>query len=152
MPTYYLDSSALVKRYVAESGSDWVQAICEDAKNAIFASELALVEVSSAFARRHRSREISDGERGDYLDLFIGDCAGRYHLIPTERPTIDRAVELTQAHPLGSLDAVQLACALGANGLLAAADLPPLVFVSADETLIAAAKSEQMLTENPNLR
>jgi uncharacterized protein len=36
MPAYYLDSSALVKRYVTETGSAWVQALCQDATNAIF--------------------------------------------------------------------------------------------------------------------
>jgi predicted nucleic acid-binding protein len=151
MPTYYLDSGALVKRYVTETGSDWVRAICGDATNALFASELALVEVSSAFARRYRGREISDADRQEYLDLFIGDCAGSYHLIPAERPAIDRAVDLSQKHPLRGYDAMQLSCALAANGLLTAAGLPPLIFVSADENLVTAAGAERLHTENPNL-
>jgi predicted nucleic acid-binding protein len=150
MPAYYLDSSALVKRYVSEIGSEWVRDLCDDAQNALFASELALVEVSSAFARRQRRGEISDGELQDYLDLFIGDCSSSYHLIPAERLAIDRAVDLTQRHPLRGYDAVQLACALAANSLLVAADLPSLIFVSADETLVAAARSEHLLAENPN--
>lgn len=47
MPAYYLDSSALVKRYVTETGSAWVRELCQDAANAIFISELALVEVGA---------------------------------------------------------------------------------------------------------
>lgn len=31
MALYFLDTSALVKRYVAESGSAWVMALCDPA-------------------------------------------------------------------------------------------------------------------------
>jgi len=36
-----------------------LRTLCDDAQNAIFASELTLVEVSNAFARRQRRGEIS---------------------------------------------------------------------------------------------
>ncbi len=150
MTTYYLDSGAVVKRYVAEAGSDWVRAICQDARNTLFLAELTLIEVSSAFARRCRGGEITDEARRSYLDLLIYDCAHCYHLIPTERPTIERAVDLAQQHYLRGYDAVQLACALAANDRLTAAGLPPLTFVSADDGLVAAAIAQQLLAENPN--
>jgi predicted nucleic acid-binding protein len=151
MATYYLDSSAVVKRYVAEVGSDWVRAICHDVQSTLFLSELDLVEVSSAFARRCRGGDITDEDRRSYLDLFIHDCAHHYHLIPIERPTIERAVDLAQQHYLRGYDAVQLASALTVNDHLVAAGLPSLTFVSADDDLVAAARSQQLLTENPNL-
>ncbi len=150
MTTYYLDSSAVVKRYVAEAGSDWVRALCQNAHNTIFLAELTLVEVSSAFARRGQRGEITDEERRSYLDLFIHDCTQDYHLIPIERPIIDRAVDLAQQHALRGYDAVQLACALAANDLLTAAGLPPLTFVSADDDLVAAAIAQHLFAENPN--
>jgi len=152
MTTYYLDSSAVVKRYVAEAGSDWVRAICQDAHNILFLAELTLAEVSSAFARRCRGGDITDEDRRNYLDLFIHDCAHDYHLIPIERPSIDRAVDLTQQHYLRGYDAVQLACALVANDRLIAAGLLPLTFVSADDDLVAAAIAQRLLAENPNRR
>lgn len=150
MTTYYLDSSAVVKRYVAEVGSAWISSICQDVQNAIVISELALAEVSSAFARRYRSGEITNGNRRTYLDLFIHDCAQGYQMIPAARPSIDRAVDLTQQHYLRGYDAVQLACALAANDRLVAIGLPPLVFVSADGVLLAAAGMQHLSTENPN--
>lgn len=150
MTTYYLDSSAVVKRYVAETGSDWVRALCQDAHNALFLAELTLAEVSSAFARRGRRGEITAEDRRTYLDLFIYDCAYRYHLIPVERSTIERAVDLAQQHYLRGYDAVQLACALAANDHLLAAGLPALTFVSADDELVAAATAQRLLAENPN--
>lgn len=66
MPVYFLDSSALVKRYAAEAGSAWVRGLCEDTTCAIFISELALVEVGSAFARRYHRGEITDEDRQNY--------------------------------------------------------------------------------------
>jgi predicted nucleic acid-binding protein len=75
MPTYYLDASAIVKRYVSEMGSAWVQALCSNEENTLVMGEITLAEVASAFARAARGGRISGEERLSYLDLFIGDCA-----------------------------------------------------------------------------
>jgi hypothetical protein len=150
MSAFYLDSSALVKRYVTETGSAWVRDLCQNGENAVFISELALVEVGSALARRSQRKEISDAQRQEYLDVFVHDCAESYHLIPAGLPTIERGLKLTQQHFLRGYDAVQLACALTANDVLTAAELPPLTFVSADGDLLDAAVVEGLDTANPN--
>ncbi|MGQ9490435.1 MAG: type II toxin-antitoxin system VapC family toxin [Anaerolineae bacterium] len=150
MPAYYLDSSALVKRYVTEIGSVWVRGLCQEPANAVFISELALVEVGSAFARRCRRGEISDEERRNYLAVFVHDCAEGYYLIPVEWPTIVRALDLTQTHSLCGYDALQLACALAAKDVLVSSGLPALTFVTADDGLLASAGAEGLPAENPN--
>jgi hypothetical protein len=71
-------------------------------------------------------------------------------LVPTDHQIVDRAVELIQNHPLRAYDAVQLATALIVNRSLSAHGLPPLIFISADDGLIAAAQAEGLMTENPN--
>ena len=151
MPTYYLDASAVVKRYVSEMGSAWVQALCSSEENTLIMAEITLAEVASAFARATRGSRISAEERLSYLDLFIGDCAERYRLVATERTIIDRAVDLTQSHYLRGYDAVHLATALAMNTELLQRQLPPLTFVAADEDLLKAAEGEGLPTENPNL-
>lgn len=100
MPTFYLDASAVVKRYVSEMDSAWVQALCGDWENTLIMAEITLAEVASAFARASRGGRISAEERLSYLDLFIGDCAEQYRLVAIERTIIDRAVDLTQSHYL----------------------------------------------------
>lgn len=82
--------------------------------------------------------------------MFVYDCAESYHLISAERPTIERGLDLTQQHTLRGYDALQLACALAANDVLAVAALPALTFVSADDGFLGAAITEQLNTENPN--
>ena len=150
MPTYYLDASAVVKRYVSEMGSAWVQALCSNEENTLIMAEITLAEVASAFARAARGGRISAEERLSYLDLFIGDCAEHYRLMATKRTIIDRAVDLTQSHYLRGYDAVHLATALAMNAELLRKRLPPLTFVAADEDLLKAAEAEGLPTENPN--
>ncbi len=53
MGVYYLDSSALVKRYVAETGAGWVQSITDHlAGNDIYVAKIAGPEAVSAFVRQ----------------------------------------------------------------------------------------------------
>ena len=51
----YLDTSALVKLYVEEEGSDEVKKACEQAQ-VVVTSRLAYAEARSAFARAWRER------------------------------------------------------------------------------------------------
>jgi predicted nucleic acid-binding protein len=151
MPTYYLDASAVVKRYVSEMGSAWVQALSSNEENTLVMGEITLAEVASAFARAARGGRISNEERLSYLDLFIGDCAERYRLVAIERTIVNSAVDLTQSHCLRGYDAVHLATALSVNAELLRKQLLPLTFVAADEDLLKAAEAEGLPTENPNL-
>ena len=65
MTCYYLDASALVKRYVDEVRSDWFRAIvAPDQTPPLFTPRMTIVEISSAFARC--VREGSDVERIRY--------------------------------------------------------------------------------------
>jgi predicted nucleic acid-binding protein len=151
MPSYYLDSSAVVKRYVNESGSAWIQALCQDQDNAIFISELALVEVGSAFARRCRRGEITEAERASYLDAFVQDSAQTYQLVAVTRGIVEHALDLTQLHALRAYDALQLASMLTANAVLTAVGASELIFVSADSKLLEHAAAEGARAENPNV-
>ena len=53
----YLDSSALVKRYTQEEGSDKVNALLEE-RSIAAASRLAYPEILAAITRRHKAGDI----------------------------------------------------------------------------------------------
>ena len=54
---FYLDASALVKRYVTEIGSGWVAALCADADtNTLGIANIGIVEVTAAFAAKRQMR------------------------------------------------------------------------------------------------
>jgi len=56
---YFLDASALVKRYHPERGSDVVQRVFADRNARCLLSDISIIEVHSAFARRVRMGEIT---------------------------------------------------------------------------------------------
>jgi predicted nucleic acid-binding protein len=145
---FYFDSSALVKRYNPEAGSEWVESL---AGQTIILSEITLVEVAAALAAKHRAPNgITRKERDDVVALFLSHCHAEYELIAVSRPLVDRAVTLTQRHRLRGYDAMQLATALAADEALVAAGLPHLTFVAADDDLLAAARDEGLAAENPD--
>jgi predicted nucleic acid-binding protein len=60
LSAYFVDTSALVKRYIAEIGSQWMVSWTESVtNNVIVVSEIAYVEIRSAIARRVREGSLS---------------------------------------------------------------------------------------------
>jgi uncharacterized protein len=153
MTAFFLDSSAIVKRYRTEPGSTWVRALADPATGHVISiCEIALSEVGAALAAAHRAPGgISLVERDEALNLFLGHCDIQYGVLGVTRPVVRVAVALTQAHRLRGCDAIQLAAALSANRGLIAANLSSLTLVAADDDLLAAARAEGLATENPNL-
>ena len=151
MTDYYIDASALVKRYADEPGSTWVRQITEpSAPHTIFLAEITLAEVAAALAAKQRAPGgITLEQRARILSRFLQDCAEHFCLLPVDRLVIDSAVELTQRHRLRGYDAVQLATAVVARETLQKQLLPPPVFVAADSDLLTAAVAEQLPVTNP---
>jgi len=148
---YYLDASALVKRYAPEPGSDWILGITgRVAENTILLSEITLAEVAAALAAKQRAPQgLTLEERDRALSRFLQDCAEHFLLLQVDRTVIDRAVGLTQSYRLRGYDAVQLATALTANNDLVEQEHPPLVFIASDRDLLAAAQAEGLPADDP---
>ncbi len=148
MTVYFMDSSAISKRYMLESGSSWITSlVVPTAGHVTIISELAIVEVSSALARKQRLTQISSAEAAqNRLDLLL-HVDKAYIAIPLEVKILRWASELVGKYPLRSLDAIQLACAVEAAAILG----EPLTFLSADSNLLSAAAAEGLVTDNPLL-
>ena len=57
VPVYFFDSSALVKRYGAEIGTDWVTKLCDpEHGNVIAVARITLAEVTAALASKRRAK------------------------------------------------------------------------------------------------
>lgn len=149
MSVIYLDTSALVKHYVAEPGSAWLDGLLAHPDTlAVLSSHLAVVEATCAFARRLREGTITQPQHTRLLEAFRYDCTYRYALLGTLPATIETACALANRHPLRAYDALHLAAAWLASQELRSSSTS-LVFVTADQVLIAAARSEGLATENP---
>jgi predicted nucleic acid-binding protein len=148
---YYIDASALVKRYTREPGSTWVLQITEpSAQHTILLAEITLAEVAAALVAKQRAPgglTPLQGER--ILSRFLQDCVDHFLLLPVDRLVIDRAVELTQRYRLRGYDTVQLATAIVTRETIQSHHLRAPVLVAADRDLLAAAGTEQLPTENP---
>ncbi len=117
--TAFLDSSALVKRYADESGSELVQAVAAP----LIASDLAAVEVPAALWRKHRVGQISASDAQILSQRFLTDIGASLPesdavLIEAGKDILRDAVSLVARHPLRAYDAVQLASALAAARVL----------------------------------
>lgn len=153
MSHFYLDASAIVKRYSPETGSVWIRSLIDPSLgHTLVLSEITLAEVAAALAVKHRlPGGMTRQERDDALSLFLSHCQVEYELVAVSRVIVDLAVRLTQDHKLRGYDAVQLASALLVNETFAAAGLSGLTFVAADRDLLAAARSEGLSSDDPNL-
>ena len=148
---YYLDASALVKRYAAEAGSRWIRDLSDRRANtAILLSEITLAEVAAAFAAKHRSAQGFTVEQRDRaLSRLLAECDEHLTLLQVDRTVIDQAVALTQSYRLRGYDAVQLATAAVAGRELASQGYALVTFVAADDDLLAAARQISLSVENP---
>ena len=134
--TAFADASALVKRYVAETGSELVRA-----RDLLVVSALSGVEVPSAFARLRRDGHLS-GAQADVLHRRLTrDLSGGDLVVLDVDPVLDAAARLLQRHPLRAGDAVQLASASAAR------EVDPSVteLLCFDRRLGAAAAAEGFL-------
>lgn len=151
MISYFLDSSALIKRYVTETGSEWLESSLASPEGVLaLASRVTMVEVWSALARRRREASISFEHHADALAAFREDSYVFFRFIEFDQPMYELAGSLLEQHPLRAYDAVQLASALVAAQALAEADLDRPIFLSADDRLLAVAAAEGLPVDNPN--
>jgi len=146
MTAFFMDTSAVIKRYVAEVGSNWVTALTQPAAgHVIVISRLTTVEVCSALARLQRLKQLASSDGARLRADFLSHADLEYLTIPVDDAVLGRARDLVAKYPLRALDAVQLACSLEAATGLGEA----LTFLCADNDLLNAAASEGFITDNP---
>jgi predicted nucleic acid-binding protein len=146
--TYFVDTSALVKRYINETGSAWVvNWIAVEAGNVIVISELTVVEVFSVVARRVREGSLTPKTAQILRDNFLLHVEKEYLVIALDSPLLIEARSLVTQYPLRTLDSIQLASVHRAAGMLNT----NMVVVSADSNLLIVATAEGFQVDNPNL-
>lgn len=151
MAVYFLDSSALVKRYIIEIGSVWVLELFDlTFSNEIFIVAVSGVEIIAAIARRSRGGSISATDATTVCNQLKSDLETEYQIIEITESIIDAGMTLAQKHGLRGYDAIQLAAGYAVNMLCIAHNLASIIFVSADKELNIAASIEGLVVENPN--
>ncbi len=153
MSDYYLDSSALVKRYVAEAGTEWVTGLCAvEAGHNIYTVRISAAEIVAALFRRSRIGSLPRPAAQSAVTRFKIHWRTHYQIVEVTEQVIDRAMALAEIHDLRGYDSIQLAAVLEVSAVRSTLSLPSLAFVSADDRLNTAAGAEQLLVENPTTR
>jgi uncharacterized protein len=148
--TTYIDTSALVKRYVAEVGSAWVRRmVARPVQDVIYTAALTEVEVCSALQRLVREGRLDTAQAQHLTQRVLQHFTRRYQLIRITRPVVAEAGRLVEGYPLRAYDAVQLACALTVRRSMHRRGMPSPLFVTADTTLLAAAQAAGFSVDNP---
>ncbi len=138
----YLDTSALVKKYVAEEGSESIVTIM---KNSVIAtSRLTYPEILSIFVRRFRAGDITHNKLTVLLKYFESDwdCFTILNIHDELLPIIK---DLIEKHYLRGADSIHLSSALWLKDTIN----EDIAFVASDINLLNAASSESLNIINP---
>ena len=162
---YFFDTNALVRRYLFDDGSAWVQQVLEQRSISPFCyiSELTRVEMLSSFYKIERIRKYHPSFMDAAVARFnrhmqLSDRElrqRRYEIIPLGEDAVERAQSLLRKYRGGvpqairSLDALQLAAALIARDSLSAESQSQLMFVTSDHQLGGVAQHEGFTVIRP---
>ena len=152
MAAFIFDASAIVKRYIQEIGTAWVQSLADPtAPNELFLTRIARVEVIAAIVRRGRGGTPLASTVASILIQLRQDAAHKYNILDITPALLADAEQLTELHGLRGYDAVQLAASLELHHRRQTAGLSNITLISADQELNAAAKAEGLLVDDPNV-
>jgi len=143
---YFLDSTALVKLFVQESGTEAIIRLMEATEdNRKLISAGTPLEVYAALKRRERMGSIA-AEDGEAARQILRVEAARMVQQPLNPAVLEAARQALDRHELRSAEAIQLGAAVVAREMFQGMGI---VFVSADPKLLDAAKAERFETMNP---
>ena len=139
--TLFLDTSALVKLYLDEPGTQSLQK--RVAETTVALSNLAYGEIYATFARRLRESLLSEDEHDSVCTAFEEDWSAVLR-IPLSDEVLSRVPLLCRRHPLRGADALHLASAvmLDSRGI-------EVTVASSDRRLLGAAITEEIATFDP---
>ena len=152
MPSYYFDTSALLKKYFPEEGTPAVRGIVHEPASECFISRLTVTETQRAFAQLVRDNEISLDEGDQLRAIFYNDLRARlFRILQIKTYHHHTAARLFYQYAsrrrfplLRTADAIQLA---GALRLREARGLD--FFVADDRALCDIASEENFSVINP---
>ena len=134
----YLDTSALIKRFVNEKGSALAGSLVQG-KGSVATAKIAYAEIFAGLTRKLREGNVSKTQYALACRQFERDWHA-YLRVELGDDVLLLARDLIQRHPLRGYDAVHLASALRLKIALG----EEITFAAADERLLKAAEAEKL--------
>lgn len=132
----YLDTSALIKRYIWEAGSEQVRQLFKD-KAMIITSKVAYPEVYAALTRRMREGDLTRDQHRQVCRLFEREWPA-YLIVEVHDEILRLSRDLIEKYPLRGFDAIHLASAKSIGKQLKTL----ITFGGADQRLLESAEAE----------
>lgn len=141
MANYYLETSAFLKRYKQEKGSNFVNQLIEDNSSSIFYLNLTIVEISKVIFCLYKypqvigevqpiSKELFDSLQAQFADDLI-----KMKKIALTEEIIEKTREILEKGYLKSLDLLHFA-----TFLIVKKEFLDVKLISADRNIIEVAK------------
>lgn len=148
MKCCFLDSTAFLKLFVQEAGTDAIIRLMEATEdNRKLLSAGTPLDVYAALKRRERTGGISHEDSEAARNILRVEAA-RMVQQPLNPAVLEAARQLLDRHELRSTEALQLAAAVVAREMFQGMEI---VFVSSDQRLLQAAKAEHFEILDPTL-
>ena len=136
----YFDTSALIKRYIVEKGSDKVDSLMDNAER-IIVSVITEIETCLTFKRLVTEKAISENDYQTALSEFEYDY--EYYIpVNFDKNISEQAKLIIQRYQLKTLDSIQLGTALLLKDEID-------YFVVSDDKLIRSGQGEGLKIINP---
>lgn len=136
----YVDTSAFVKRFVQEEGTEHMVAFATEQQWRLGISSLTITEFRSLLKRRLREGSATQAFVHRAIEQLVQEIStGALRFQAVDAPLFNLAAEMIERleSPLGTLDALHLSCAKAMGASL---------MVSSDRQLLRAAKEAGLTT------
>ena len=148
MPVFYLDTSAIVKRYLNEPGTEAIDRLFDEpqADTKFYTSFLTTLELTSSILRLVKGGQLGRSVADNMLARFRQDLHETIRILPLTDAIVNGAVAVVEQHQLRSGDAIHLATAATIFRLVPESET---VLVSSDRELLEAAMGSGMEVLDP---
>ena len=147
MKIYYFDSSALVKRYHSEKGTETVDKIINELEKGdeSVISYFTILEIVSALRRKLKNKEITKKVFDMAIATFLSEVTEYFSVRPIDEQILSIATNLVIEHGLKAADSLQLATAKEIVDFTGKS----VVLIASDKELLDTAASEKIKTIDP---
>lgn len=145
MEHLFFDTSALVKHYYDEPGTEVVDHLIKSEDTKVVLTAIAVIETVSAFRRKYNRDDISEEVVDKLITAFFDEALSSFLIVSTEEALFTHSFNLILEDDLRTLDSLQLSAALTVSE-----EVEDIAFVSADKELVSVADGKGLETINPD--
>lgn len=116
MVVYYLDTSAILKRYKTETGTPSVDYLYDRADGFLVSSHFSCLEAEAAMARALKGQVVTQEGYDAFIGGFASEIGSRLYVLPMTGSLINESIAAARRYSLRAADGIQIASAREGKG------------------------------------